>query len=110
MKSLKSRRKIPEELNNRMLIYGVHPEDLRTPKKVFCFWASEYLMKELPCAGDIVTVRTNITKKNGEPGIKVTTLYVIDLKMWEEGDIQPTAIAICLYRGKKHKDFTYEVE
>lgn len=110
MKKTKDKQKLPEKLNDRMLVYGVHPEDLRTPKKVYTFWASEYLMGEYPCVGDLVTVRTSMIKKNGKPGIKITTLYVTDLKMWEEGDAQPTATALSLYRGKHHRDFTYEID
>lgn len=107
---LSNRKKIPPKKEDRLLVYGVHPEDKNTPKKVYCFWASKYLMAEYPCVGDLVSVRTNIIRTNGEPGIKVTTLYVTDLKIWQEGEFQPTAIATCLYRGKKHKDFTYEVD
>lgn len=107
---LSNRKKIPEKATDRILVYGVHPDDKSEPKRVFCFWASKYLMTEYPCTGDLVTVACAKRKKDGTIGTLMTTLYVTDLKKWKEGDFEPTSIARCLYKGKKHRDFEYDID
>ena len=107
---LSNRKKIPEKITERWVIYGIHPDDKNEPKRVFGFWASKYLMTEYPCVGDIVTVLCRKRKKDGTIGKIITTLYITDLQEWKDGDFEPTGIARCLYKGKKHRNFEYEID
>ena len=86
---------------DRIIIRGVHPEDIRSPKKQYEFIASDFLITEFPCVGDLVRVHTK-TKK--------TLLYVTDIRKWKEGDFVPQKIARAIYQGEKWADFEYETD
>lgn len=103
--------KFPKKKTDRILIYGVHPEDIREPKKEYCFWCSNYLMEQLPCIGDLVTVRIQKRKRDGNIGTFYKVLYITDLEKWEEGKIEPVSIAMALFKGKKtYQEFEYDIE
>lgn len=101
---------IPAKKTERLLIYGVHPNDKRNPKPAYCFWASKHLMEEYPCVGDLVNVSVQGKSAEGIVTTRIAVIYVTDLKMWEPGDLEPTQIARRLYRGRLYSDFEYDID
>lgn len=96
-----TRKKFTGKKEDMVIIRGVHPTDLREPKVEYSFVASDLLISQLPCVGDLVNV---ISKQ------RKTLLYITDISKWEEGCFEPEAVARCLYQGEKFSDFEYDTE
>ena len=92
MDSSKKKRTIPEEMTDRIVVFGFHPNDKREPKKIFAFWASNFLMEQYPCEGDIVRVKVK-RMQDGKLRKRRAELCITDVQKWQEGMYVPTRIA-----------------
>ena len=103
-------RTIPENPKERILIYGVFPDDKRgDDRPTYCWWASKYLIEQYPCTGDLIKVPIEKQTEEGIPYTVFYQAYVTDIKNWNPGDYEPTAIARSLYEGDRYQDFEWEV-
>lgn len=96
-----TRRKFTGKKEDMIIVRGVHPNDSREPKVQYSFMASDYLISQLPCVGDLISVMTKYGKR---------VLFVTDIVKWQDGCFVPEQLARCLYQGEKWKDFEYEIE
>lgn len=96
-----TRKKFTGKKEDMVIIHGVHTTDFREPKVEYSYIASDFLMSQYPCVGDLVNVKSKQRK---------SILYVTNVTKWEEGCFEPEVVARCLYEGEKFSDFEYGTE
>lgn len=85
--------------HQKTLVYGVHPNDIRTPKKEYAYWCSDYLY--------IMDVQPNdliVTNEKNQGRVICVTKVIY----WNDGDFEPTRMAKKFYEGEKYKDFSID--
>lgn len=84
--------------DKRIILEGFHPSD--SSGTTYAFIASDYL--SFYCKNN--TIENKVVLVDTKHGYR--PLYVINVRMWENGDCVPERIALMIHNSKKYKNYT----